>query len=151
MAMVLGPHLSPHLSKRCFHLAGHGGAKAAVRQTAVQVTRQPFIFRTDVKQYYANIDHGVLEGLLRQHIKEEPVLRLLQGYMQRTVYDGVYETKTLGISLGCSLSPLMGALYLKPLDDRMHGLGLFYARFMDDLGCSRADAVEIAAGGVRGE
>jgi hypothetical protein len=36
-------------------------------------------------------------------------LRLLQGYMQRTVYDGVYETKTLGISLGCSLSPLMGA------------------------------------------
>jgi hypothetical protein len=37
-----------------------------------------------------------------------------------------------GISLGCPLSPLMGALYLKPLDDRMKRTGLFYARFMDD-------------------
>ena len=26
----------------------------------------------------------------------------------------------------------MGALYLKPLDGRMQGTGLFYARFMDD-------------------
>jgi len=37
-----------------------------------------------------------------------------------------------GISLGCSLSPLMGALYLQPLDERMERLGVFYARFMDD-------------------
>ncbi len=26
----------------------------------------------------------------------------------------------------------MGALYLKPLDDRMEKTGLYYARFMDD-------------------
>ncbi|MCP4252119.1 MAG: hypothetical protein GY775_01705 [Candidatus Scalindua sp.] len=38
----------------------------------------------------------------------------------------------LGISLGCPLSPLMGALYLKPLDGRMEKTGLFYARYMDD-------------------
>src|SRR5438045_9510338 len=37
-----------------------------------------------------------------------------------------------GISLGCSLSPLMGALYLQPLNERMERLGVFYARFMDD-------------------
>ena len=34
--------------------------------------------------------------------------------------------------LGCPLSPLMGALYLKRLDERMERTGLFYARFMDD-------------------
>ncbi|NEO95090.1 MAG: hypothetical protein F6K56_34805, partial [Moorea sp. SIO3G5] len=38
-----------------------------------------------------------------------------------------------GISLGCPLSPLMGALYLKPLDDRMAELGCFYVRYMDDI------------------
>lgn len=37
---------------------------------------------------------------------------------------------TQGFSLRCPLSPLMGALYLKPLDDAT--AGLFYARFMDD-------------------
>ena len=30
-AIVLTEHLKPHLSRRCFHLAGNGGAKAAVR------------------------------------------------------------------------------------------------------------------------
>jgi len=30
---------------------------------------------------------------------------------------GVYVDVQQGISLGCSLSPLMGALYLKTLDD----------------------------------
>ena len=35
-------------------------------------------------------------------------------------------------ALGCPLSPLIGALYLKALDDRMAETGLFYARFMDD-------------------
>ena len=38
----------------------------------------------------------------------------------------------LFLALGCPLSPLMGALYLKDLDDRMAETGLFYARFMDD-------------------
>ncbi len=37
-----------------------------------------------------------------------------------------------GISLGCPLSPLMGAFFLKRLDERMERSGLFYVRFMDD-------------------
>ncbi|WP_424096105.1 reverse transcriptase domain-containing protein, partial [Moorena producens] len=36
------------------------------------------------------------------------------------------------ISLGCPLSPLIGALFLKPLDDRMAPLACFYVRYMDD-------------------
>ncbi len=38
----------------------------------------------------------------------------------------------MGISLSCPLSPLIGYLYLKPLDDLMKKEGCFYARFMDD-------------------
>ena len=37
-----------------------------------------------------------------------------------------------GISLGCPLSPVMGALYLDLLDRRMAAADLCYARFMDD-------------------
>ena len=51
----------------------------------------------------------------------------------RTIYDGgLYEDVERGISLGCPLSPLMGALYLKLLDERVEATGLAYARFMDD-------------------
>ncbi len=58
---------------------------------------------------------------------------LLKGYLYRTIYyGGLYWDIKRGISLGCSLSPLMGALYLKELDDSMEKTGLFYARYMDD-------------------
>ena len=53
--------------------------------------------------------------------------------MRRIVYDdGFYENVEQGISLGCPLSPLMGALFLDLLDRRMKATGLFYVRFMDD-------------------
>ena len=45
---------------------------------------------------------------------------------------GEYVSVTQGISLGCPLSPWMGALYLKPLDDLMERLDLPYFRYMDD-------------------
>ncbi len=38
-----------------------------------------------------------------------------------------------GISLGCPLSPLIGAFFLNALDQRMERFGLFYVRFMDDI------------------
>ena len=38
-----------------------------------------------------------------------------------------------GISFGCPLSPLIGALFLKQLYERMERSGLFYICFMDDI------------------
>ncbi len=133
MALVLGEHLKPHLSLRCFHLAGTGGMKAAVREVSQHLGENKFVFRTDVKKYYASIDHGILLALVRQFVDDSALLRLIRLYLKRFVSDGgEYVDVMQGISLGCPLSPLMGALYLKPLDDRMAELGCFYIRFMDD-------------------
>ncbi len=133
IALVLGEHLQPHLSERCFHLAGTGGMKAAVREVSQHQAEHKFVFRTDVKKYYASIDHKILLAQVRQYVDESPVVRLIRLYLQRFVSDGgVYVDILQGISLGCPLSPLMGALYLKPLDDRMAELGCFYVRYMDD-------------------
>ena len=44
------------VSRRCTHVRGHGGAKAAVRRAAVRLRRLPFVICTDVRGYYANID-----------------------------------------------------------------------------------------------
>ncbi|NEP14914.1 MAG: hypothetical protein F6K14_33005 [Symploca sp. SIO2C1] len=144
ISLVLTNHLRPHLSERCFHLAGTGGGKAAVREVAAQVGNYQYVFRTDVKGYYASINHEILLGLVREYVPDEQVLGLIEKYLRRYVSDGGNYVDILqGISLGCPLSPLMGALYLKPLDDRLAqllegvggGYGLFYARFMDDWVC----------------
>ena len=58
LAIVLAKHLpvSPH----CTHVKGHGSAKAAVRQVMRHLPANRFVLRTDVKAYYASIDHFLL-------------------------------------------------------------------------------------------
>ena len=109
------------------------GAKAAVRDVVDHLPGNPFVFRTDVKSYYASIHHDVLMAQIRERVDDVRVLALIEQYVRRTVYcDGIYADVMRGICLGCPLSPLMGALYLAVLDERMARTGLFYARFMDD-------------------
>ena len=133
LAIVLAAHLRPHLSRRCFHLAGTGGLKGVVRAVCLQLPAHRFVFRTDVKSYYASIDHARLLALVQQSVTDQAILSLIQQYLTRVVSDGgVYTAIERGIALGCPLSPLMGALYLKPLDDRMAQLAVGYVRYMDD-------------------
>ncbi|WAN68866.1 reverse transcriptase/maturase family protein [Moorena producens JHB] len=133
ITIVLTEHLKPVLSPLCFHLAGHGGLKGAVREVAENLSENTFVFRTDVKSYYASINHSILMEIVGKYVTDEAVLCLLWGYLRRYVSDGGnYIDITEGISLGCPLSPLIGALFLKPLDDRMAQLGSFYVRYMDD-------------------
>jgi hypothetical protein len=132
-AIVLADHWLLDLSPHCHHLEGRGGAKAAVRFVHEHLAANTFVFRTDVKSYYASIDHDILLDLLQEAVPDGRVQDLLRQYVRRTIYDGgLYEDVERGISLGCPLSPLMGAIYLRLLDERMEGTGLPYARFMDD-------------------
>ncbi|MCP4111250.1 MAG: hypothetical protein GY749_37945 [Desulfobacteraceae bacterium] len=92
-----------------------------------------FVFRTDVKSFYASTDHCILFRQLQGLISDGRVLNLLWESFHRTVCDcGFYRDVSRGIPLGSPVSPLLGALFLKPLDDVMKDSGLFYARFTDD-------------------
>ncbi len=104
-----------------------------MREVVRHLPENEFVFRTDVKSYYASINHDILHAQLAEHIDDRRLLDLLWQYLRRSVYDdGFYEDIEQGISLGCPLSPLMGALFLDVLDKRMEAIGLFYVRFMDD-------------------
>lgn len=132
MSLVLARHLP--LSRRCTHLKGHGGAKYAVRQVRDNLDANRFVMRTDVKSYYASIGHLVLLDLLAVHIKDRHVLNLIGQYLRRTSErGGVFWDYERGISLGCPLSPLIGAFFLNAVDAALDKLGLFYVRFMDDI------------------
>jgi RNA-directed DNA polymerase len=109
------------------------GAKKAVRDVYHALTPNSHVMKSDVKSYYASIDHMLLFEILSEYITDRYVLRLLWQYLKRTVcYGENYREVTKGISLGCPLSPLMAALFLGPLDHAMQGTGLFYVRYMDD-------------------
>ena len=86
-AIVLAAHCLPVLSMRCYHIEGRGGAKAAVRFIDDMRGENTFVFRTDVKSYYASIDHDILLGILEHHVPDGRVLDLL-----RSMFAGRFTT-----------------------------------------------------------
>ncbi len=132
LSMVMAKVLP--VSRTCTHVKGHGGAKAALRQVMARLPDNRFVLRTDVKSYYASIDHFLLMDRLSEYVGDRTVINLLGQYLRRTAErGGQFWDYERGISLGCPLSPLMGAFFLHELDQRMERNGLFYVRFMDDV------------------
>ena len=123
-------------SLSCTHLRGGGGLKGAVRGVQAALPDHRYVFRTDVKSFYASIDHHRVMDQVAAHVKDPDALNLLWQYMRRTVeYGGTFREITRGIPAGCSLSPLIGAFHLHELDVEMttRHRGCFYVRYMDDI------------------
>ena len=125
-------------SARCSHLKGHGGLKGAVRAVHAELSGYRFVLRTDVKSYYASIDHFRLLDRLEGYVADRGVINLISQYLRRSAErGGCFWDFERGISLGCPLSPLMGAFYLHELDSVMGQSmargELFYVRYMDDI------------------
>jgi RNA-directed DNA polymerase len=129
LALVLGERLP--VSRRCVHVKGHGGAKAAVRQVMERLPEARFVLKTDVASYYASIDHVKLLDRLAAVVSDRDILNLV-GQMCGRVSErgGLFYEFRRGIPLGCPLSPLLGAFYLGELDVRLEATGLFFVRYM---------------------
>ncbi|MHA0954055.1 reverse transcriptase domain-containing protein [Enterobacter ludwigii] len=149
-------HLLP-LHPSCEHVKGHGGGKQSIeklhslltaqsvdseKKTATSTTpdaaeRRPYkwVCRTDIRGYYRNINKQSLIAQVNQHVTS-PVLRdLTAQYVHYIVEDGgTFHTPDKGISRGCPLSPLMGALHLFDMDEHFSNQpNIHYARYMDDI------------------
>lgn len=150
VALCIQPLLPLHLS--CEHVKGHGGGKQSVGKLHDLLTRTytgetqhndrskktggyPWVCRTDIRGDYRHINKDTLFAQVRQHVSD-PVLRdLVHQYLHYTVEDGgTFHTPETGISRGCALSPLMGALHLYDMDAHFSAQkNIHYARYMDDV------------------
>ncbi len=55
-----------------------------MRHVWARLPENRFVLRTDVKSYYASIDHFLLLDQLAEHVKDRHVLNLLGQYLRRT-------------------------------------------------------------------
>ena len=137
MTMVLSAHLSSVVSPSCYHVQGRGGMKAAVREAAACADGFGYVLKSDVRSYYASIDHAIVLAQLRPLVEDAAVLRLIGDFLAHLDdVGGELLAVQNGISKGSSLSPLLGAIYLQSMDQRLGAYaqrhGLRYFRFMDD-------------------
>lgn len=130
--IILEPLISNETPLHCTHLKNRGGIHKAIADVSVHKEHYTHLLKSDVYHYYESIDHQRLLSLLEPIIECQSLLRLLRQYCERVeIREGHYYHFQRGIPMGCPLSPLMAAIYLKPLDDAMKTCG-FYRRFMDD-------------------
>ena len=118
----------------CAHHRGHGGVKGAVRSVHSNLEAGLFVARFDIASYYDSMQHGVVLDQLAEAGVSELDLRRVAAYLRLPDRDQLHR----GIVAGGGLSPLLGGLYLTPLDRAMsrrkaRGQLVGYVRYMDDI------------------
>ena len=130
--LSLGKQLKSYLSLRCTHVKGRGGAKASVRFAQTMASQYRYVARFDIRSYYESMNHSVLLKLLEDAGIDAEGYELVRDYLS------LPDAKLTGCGMvaGGSISPLLGAVYLTPLDRAMEHLqprhNIRYQRFMDD-------------------
>jgi len=134
LSLVLTKHLKQELPISCAHLKDHGGSKQTLTKTHHQLHQYNFVYKSDIKSYYKSINHEILIAKLKPYISDAIIIRLIEEYCNRLIWaNGEYEVITQGISMGCPLSPLIGAWFLKDLDKALESNpNTYYVRYMDD-------------------
>jgi len=121
----------------CTHIAGHGGHKYTVQKTHdyLKGGHYPYVCKTDIKGYYANIDKQRLLDALAKYITCPTTLNLLSQFIHYSVEKGGnFHTPLRGIPRSSSLSPLLAGFYLYEVDQHFaQQQGIRYLRFMDDI------------------
>jgi hypothetical protein len=126
--------LLPRIPRSCTHVRGHGGVKGALRQIQRRIPKANFVARFDIAAYYTSMRHDVIEALVAATDLDAHQRGLIADYL------ALPDTRATGRGMVASggLSPLLGALYLTPLDRRMDRLCkrkklVHYVRYMDDI------------------
>jgi RNA-directed DNA polymerase len=122
--------------RACEHVRGHGGGRASVARVhrLLCTGRFPYVCRTDIRQYYANIDKTRLLAQLQAHVSDVHLFNLMTQIIHYSVEEGgEFHTPAKGIARGSALSPLLGAFHLYALDCKMAANPhINYVRYMDD-------------------
>lgn len=134
LTLLLQAQLPVH--RACEHVRGHGGGAASVARVhrLVRSKQYPFICRTDIRQYYANINKSILLVQLREHIADPKLLGLLSQIIHYSVIaGGLFHTPVKGIARGSAISPLLAAFHLYAVDHAFAAQAhLVYVRYLDD-------------------
>ncbi|MBU2028405.1 reverse transcriptase/maturase family protein [Patescibacteria group bacterium] len=94
-------------------------------------TKTCWVLKCDIRKFFANIDHEILIGILKEYIPDENIIKLLEN-----VIDSFSSIKggNVGLPLGNLTSQLFVNIYMNKFDQFMkHKLKTkFYIRYADD-------------------
>jgi len=126
----------PHMSQHGWGFRPERGAHDAVKAAQRYLTEEAksWVVDMDIKGFFDNMNHGVLQRQLGQRIADPRVLKLIGKYLRAGVMEAgkVIPSEGKGAPQGGPLSPLLGNIYLDELDKELERRGLSFSRYADD-------------------
>jgi RNA-directed DNA polymerase len=130
------------------------GSKEALREVDRLLGEgHVFVVDADLRSYFDSIPHDRLMARVEARISDGRLLGLLRSYLAQDIFDGLQSwTPTGGTPQGAVISPLLGNLYLHPLDVHLRDRGYVLVRYADDFVvlCRSREEAEAALAEVRG-
>ena len=108
------------------------GRNYAIRKLFYALKDYPYVFKTDIKSYFASIDTVILQKII--HCTGPP--SSLQYLLWQDLFNAQGNNRgfrKIGIFPGSSLSSYYAWIYLEKLDDFFTSRKIFYQRYKDDI------------------
>ena len=145
--------LYPYFDKKFIHDSyscrlGKGTHKANQRfkyfagKVSKNYTKTCWILKCDIQRFFANIDHKILVGILREHIEDENTVWLLKQVISSYNAKG---KSNVGLPLGNLTSQLLVNIYMNEFDQFVKNAlhEKYYIRYADDFVFMAEDKAEL--------
>lgn len=131
---VIEPILDYQFHERSFGFRHGRGAHDALRVVEQKLQAgYVYVVDADLKGYFDTIPKDRLLKLIKEHISDSRMLKLIKMFLDQNILEELREwTPIAGVPQGAVLSPVLSNLYLNPLDHEMADHGFEMVRYADD-------------------
>ena len=131
---VIEPILDHQFHERSFGFRHGRGAHDALRIVEQKIQEgYVYVVDADLKGYFDTIPKDRLLTLIKEHISDSRMLKLIKQFLDQSIMEELREwTPIAGVPQGAVLSPVLSNLYLNPLDHEMSDAGFEMVRYADD-------------------
>ncbi len=120
------------------------GVKGARDFACAERDKHPWVYKTDIQQFFDNIQRDQLVECLARVIRQPSLLKYLEVYLCTEISDGFDRNwntivrangivRGRGVRQGMPLSPLFAGAYLRDFDRAMNRSRIPVARYVDDI------------------
>ena len=134
LKFVLEPIFEREFLKMSYGFRPGLGCKEALREVE-RLLREgyTFVVDADLKSYFDTIPHTQLLSRIEEKVSDGRVLELIEAFLKQDIVKEMKRWRpTGGTPQGAVISPLLGNVYLHPLDGHMQQKGYRMVRYADD-------------------
>ena len=130
----LEPYYDKTFSDKSYaYRPGKSTLRAINRTTQFLNDKRLHIVKTDIDDFFENIDHDILLGILDREIRDRRITRLISLFVQTGgFHDLDYDEHEHGVHQGDILSPLLSNIYLDRMDKYLESRDISFVRYADD-------------------